>query len=101
MSQLFWDSDVGKALPPKPERTRVDLITVSGDGLLRLVPLMMAGLIDPGERRYDFDTRSYSWSPRLSALGMSLARAWLAGDADGVRGLLRGFQEPQPVKDEG
>lgn len=95
----FYRSEEHETLPPCPSgRAILALIDVGGDGLLRLVRLVTAGLVEPREAHYhDSGARRivHRWRPRLTDTGMASADAWIAGDADAVRALLRGFTEPQ------
>jgi hypothetical protein len=94
-SDPFYGSEEYRSLPRMPSRAAgAALIEVSGDGLLRLVRLIMAGLVEPGKAEHRGETMLNTWIPRLTDTGFALADAWLSGDAEAERTLLRGFIEP-------
>lgn len=94
----FYSSEEWRRLPPMPSRAAgAALIEVSGDGLLRLARLIMAGLVDPGEGDYNGTTMTQHWRPRLTDTGMAIAEAWLSGNAEALRAIIRGLVQPGPA----
>jgi hypothetical protein len=91
----FYNSEEYRSLPRMPSRDAgAAIIDVSGDGLLRLARLIMAGLVDEGPADYSGTTMTQHWTPRLTDTGMAIADAWLSGDAQALRAVLRGLGEP-------
>jgi HNH endonuclease len=90
----LWELDE-KAERSEPERPG-PVITVGGDGLLRLARLINAGLVETYVDRADDDgpASPTHWVPTLTKLGRNLARAWTTGNVGKFREAIRGASEP-------